>query len=51
MKAVDLFEAAPSSALAHAVRDLATQMMPPAEAPVEVEHGFISRLKFAFSPH
>ena len=51
MKAVDLFEAAPSSALANAVRDLATQMMPPAEAPVEVEHGFISRLKFAFSPH
>jgi pilus assembly protein CpaE len=51
MKAVDLFQTAPNSALAHAVMELATQMMPQTETPAVTAHGFMSRLKSALGAH
>ncbi|HYL58996.1 MAG TPA: AAA family ATPase [Candidatus Acidoferrales bacterium] len=51
MKAVDLFQTAPNSALAHAVHELAVRIMPQTETPAVAEHGFMSRLKSALGAH
>jgi Flp pilus assembly CpaE family ATPase len=51
IKAVDLFQTAPSSALAHAVLELAARMMPQTEAPAVQQHGFMSRLRSALGAH
>src|ERR1700674_5199211 len=51
MKAQDLFEVAGHSPVAHAVLELAAQVMPRTEVAATRETGFMSRLKSAFSPH
>ncbi len=51
MKAQDLFQVGANSAVAHAVLELASQVMPRTELAAPRETGFMSRLKSAFSPH
>ncbi len=51
MKAQDLFQVAPNSPVAHAVLQLANQILPRAELAAPRETGFMSRLKSAFNPH
>jgi len=51
MKAQDLFQVAAGSPVAHAVLELAAQVMPRVETASPREAGFISRLKSAFGQH
>jgi pilus assembly protein CpaE len=51
MKAQDLFQVAANSPVAHAVLELAAQVMPRVELASPREAGFMSRLKSAFSQH
>jgi pilus assembly protein CpaE len=51
MKAQDLFQVAAHSSVAHAVLELAGQVMPRSELAAPREAGFMSRLKSAFSSH
>jgi len=51
MKAQDLFQVAAGSPVAHAVLELAAQVMPRVETASPREAGFISRLKSAFAQH
>jgi pilus assembly protein CpaE len=50
MKAQDLFQVAPSSAVAHAMLELAALVMPRVEA-VAMQATFMSRIKSAFGTH
>jgi pilus assembly protein CpaE len=50
MKAQDLFQVAPSSAVAHAMLELAALVMPRVEA-VAMQATFMSRIKSAFGSH
>jgi pilus assembly protein CpaE len=51
MKAQDLFQVAVGSPVAHAVLELAAQVMPRVELASPREAGFMSRLKSAFGQH